>query len=963
MLSKLRDAALESGVAFSACARAAGVNLSTARLWCRGESAPGRQNTEAVERLVTRLRQAAGEPPVFDDHWRRALEAARQEGEARRGAPQGRVRPLPEAEEPEPRDIARQEWERLRASALGRTLLGLFGAARAGLRLQDLAEAAGVGLPVVEEALSGALGSLLVPDVGSDGAYRPCDGVPLDRDDEHVELLHAWADSWQARGWPEGTPLYLLSRYPELLRGDVRLARVVLDPRRLLRLASEGRLDEALAQLGLVPERRGDLGTTARLAVSRALIAQRARPVPRHLPRLLALAGDHARARALARVSPQAAARAVRLADVAQVLRRAKDPLAEDVAREAAQWAERATADASPLAERNARSEELGESGAGLLAAGLHEAGDAVLRAVAACEAVGWTARIRAAKKVSGEGPEVEGLLPRAAARAAELSEGDFASKAEALEIWAELVAAHGRAGRLARGRVEEFCAGLDPGADVSHIDLLALGAGALMRVRPGRARRLAARARDALLAVLEEPGRRSPSDRARLRLELSETLARVVAVCPGSARELLKAVPEELATDVLGDDVRAQARAGAAAGQDVTASSAAEAADTAEFQKVSAALRSAPDRGRQLLSVALARWEGHAPVAGLREWGLSLAWALAATGHTPQAARLAGRSREPAELAGALAVVSLGCAIGGRRDEAREQVRKALANGRPAADVHGLIAQAFACAGVTGEAAARARTASRGARSAVATGLVAHAPAAAAPLVAARLAEIGTAPPSPYVRERSFPEVVELLLAVPDVRKPCGDLRASLRDWACRRAPLRNSDPQAVLLHALLGASGRYPEVPALDGWLVDWEQYMAGGRIGSGSPPVPEWTVLQAFRGDLPAARATALRARDPGARAAALGALAAYLGRVPVVVPAVDGWLPQPRPLLRYLALADALGGDATRDEGEARRILGELLRGEHWAHALPLLPRLAPEAVPLLGELALVHTGPR
>lgn len=79
----------------------------------------------------------------------------------------------------------------------------------------------------------------------------------------------------------------------------------------------------------------------------------------------------------------------------------------------------------------------------------------------------------------------------------------------------------------------------------------------------------------------------------------------------------------------------------------------------------------------------------------------------------------------------------------------------------------------------------------------------------------------------------------------------------------------------------------------------------------------------------------------------------------------------WAPQDTSVLRFLTLADALGTEVTagnagnagtgttRDEPEARRLVREVLAGEHWRYALPLLPRLAPEALPRLAESGLVH----
>lgn len=865
------------------------------------------------------------------------------------------------------------ELEWLNTSPIGRTLVGLFSVAGGGLRFADAADTAGVELPAVEGLLADSVGGWLVPDATGSDSYLPLNNpLPLEQDvrDRCVGLLHAWADSWQARGWPDGTPRYLLSHYPGLLRGSARLAQIVLDPHRQARLAAEGRIDEALAQLELVAGSQDDPHTSAQLAVSRALLTLRTRPVPRYIPRLLALAGDVERARTLALSAPQVAARAVRLADVAQVLRQSGHPQAEEVAREAAELAAHATASLPLPGQIDEHLDGLAEAGIALYGAGLDEAAHAFLRTVVTCDALGWPSWFRAVGKPSAENAD---WLPHVMAYADVRSGREPDEQAEALEIWGELVALRGEHRASVCERVEQLCADLTPSEDVSHIDLLALGALALMPVYPKKARPLAERARDALRSVLESAGRRSAADRAHLGLELSDTLARVVAVSPGSAPQLIAAVPEEC-VDILGESMRAPA-------EHVVKQNAEEAderkrslpgkrpkplltAEEIEFRDVRKELAGDHAAGHRSIVDILARWEGHAPVAGIRGWGLSLAWALAVTGPGERAALLADRSREPSELAGSLAVVSLGCALGGRLGEARAHAARAAAVGPATAPVSALISQAFAYTGDVEEAKRWCVEGDLETRAAIAMGFVPHSPDAAAQLVSERLAAIRSGPS--FLRQRRLPKAAEILLAVPDARRPTADLRAAL--GACSlEGDLSRCTEQAVLLHALLDASGHYPEVPAFGRNLALWETAMRAPRA-DGEFPAAEWAVLQAFRGDVPAALETARRAATPGARAGALAAVASYLARVPVVVPAVDGWLHQPAPLLRYLALADALGGDGgdggdgRRDEGEARRILGELLSGEHWAHALPLLPRLAPEVVPLLGELALVHTDP-
>ncbi|MFD7285234.1 hypothetical protein [Streptomyces sp. NPDC059863] len=179
--------------------------------------------------------------------------------------------------------------------------------------------------------------------------------------------------------------------------------------------------------------------------------------------------------------------------------------------------------------------------------------------------------------------------------------------------------------------------------------------------------------------------------------------------------------------------------------------------------------------------------------------------------------------------------------------------------------------------------------------------------------------------------------------------------------------------DVHAVLLHGLLDTSrcgrtaGDDPDadlvLPVLGDRLVHWEQYMASTSLPEDVLPIAEWAVLHAFRGDVRAAWTIASRTRSPEARAAALAALATYLAGATVIVPAADGWMSQHTSVRRYLALADVLRADASRDKGEAGRLVREVLVSEHWWYALPLLPRLAPEAVPQLAKSALVHVSGR
>ncbi|MBV7668763.1 hypothetical protein STHAL_04525 [Streptomyces halstedii] len=875
---------------------------------------------------------------------------------------------------------------RLRGSEPGRTVLGLLAVAGAGLAARDLAELTDAGPVEIEGLLERAWGHGLVPDGTGSGAF-----VFADEELRHAvweesgpglragysRRLHAWAESWHTGERSGPLPRYLMSHYPHQLCEGERLERVVLDPHRQLRMVAAGRLDEALAQLDLLPQAEGgDLGVAARAALSRSVLTGRARPVPVEFPALFARAGDANRARELALSAPGVAAKALRLANVALALTGTE---AGEAAREAAAWAARATAAVGSVAESDPLLEELARVGHTFLAEGQAEAGRAILRAVVPCEAVGWTGRVKAARAL---GPERADWLAWVARYASSLAEGGFAEQAEALEIWEQL----GRHDTAFRDVVEAFCAELSPESDLTHVDLIALGATALSwGPRREKRRTLIRRAEKALGDAFTDPGARSPADRAHLDLELSTTLVRVVQAFynvgrPAGAQKLLDAVPVELCRDVLDEDVTAQARTvtsrstGRQAEEEAEAERTKEKSGGDEFADIQAALTTHPVHGRQLLTEAFARWEGHASRVGAHGWGLPLARALASIGHAEDAVRLAVRSSDPADREGTLAVVSMGCAAGGRLAEALRYAQEAAESATDVSDpaVRGLVAQAFAHTGATEPAESWAgREDLRGmrreqvlrSRAAVAVGLAPYDPEAAARIVGEQLVGVDRMAQM-WGRDRHLTRIAGLLLALPDPRRPGPALSTALRSLCARvEEDIRGRDPQAVLVHGLLEAArsahGTALEVPELGGKLVQWERYMEATPLPHGVFPFAELAVLHAFRGDVRAAREAAGRAGTPGRRAAALAAVATYLAGVPVTVPAADGWAAQDTSVLGFLSLAYALGADATRDEREARRLVREVLAGEHWRYALPLLPRLAPEALSPLAESALVH----
>lgn len=125
--------------------------------------------------------------------------------------------------------------------------------------------------------------------------------------------LHAWADGWRERGWPDTTPEYLLRGYFSMLRSTDDLDRMVgcaLDTTRHERMldatgGDAAALDEIRATQQLMAERtergeEGDLLTALRLAMHRDELAGRSARISRVVPEAWAVLGQVNRAEALA---------------------------------------------------------------------------------------------------------------------------------------------------------------------------------------------------------------------------------------------------------------------------------------------------------------------------------------------------------------------------------------------------------------------------------------------------------------------------------------------------------------------------------------------------------------------------------------------------------------------------------------------------------------------------------------
>ncbi|MGW3819643.1 hypothetical protein [Streptomyces sp. NPDC005046] len=281
------------------------------------------------------------------------------------------VRPL----SPSPRaqvisDMAERELEQLlNDTPAGSDLLGVLVAARGALSNRDLSEVLDIRPHDVRRRLRRITGRSFLVDKRQHLARPQPTADPRRYLLGHEELrhtalaelgssvvgacadrLHAWADAYQAKGWPSDTPSYLLYDYPRMLRSAgsaERIVSLVLDPRRQLALVARSSVDTALADLEtarqLVKDNGAeDIGVLAALAASRDLLHQDARALPPSLPVAFAALGHSRRAIDLARTAPYTSDRAARLAQVAQALAGSDPRHAIEAAQEAASWAQQA---------------------------------------------------------------------------------------------------------------------------------------------------------------------------------------------------------------------------------------------------------------------------------------------------------------------------------------------------------------------------------------------------------------------------------------------------------------------------------------------------------------------------------------------------------------------------------------------------------------------------------------------
>ena len=198
-----------------------------------------------------------------------------------------------------------------------REILGFLSAAGEALTIMDLAELTSNKADAVTADVSTLLDVVVL--VGHDGdqlvgwrspvlaeAARSNFGDDLA---EYAERIHRWWEAYQAQGWPQETPNYLLWNYPAQLvvRSELkRLAQITTDSARHdLMLTCAGTdmpaLDEVTTALRqLADQDDPDLTTLAILVFERERLASRNHALPANLPATWARLGQPERARALA---------------------------------------------------------------------------------------------------------------------------------------------------------------------------------------------------------------------------------------------------------------------------------------------------------------------------------------------------------------------------------------------------------------------------------------------------------------------------------------------------------------------------------------------------------------------------------------------------------------------------------------------------------------------------------------
>ncbi|WP_328936432.1 trypsin-like peptidase domain-containing protein [Streptomyces tauricus] len=266
----------------------------------------------------------------------------------------------------------------LAGDRLERDVVGLLTAARGTLSIEDLRELTGETGYSLRQKLGSVFGRILRLRGGGIGGSGEADVtlyttsrgylfahetlLVAARDelgpdvDTYWERLRVWAETYERRGWPESTPLYLLQPYGRLvafLQDAGRATALATDLRRRNRLREATGSDAAcLAEIAAAREtvRRvtpDDLGALGALAAAEDLVARRNESLHPDIPAGYARLGRVRHALGLARSVFRTGDRARAVLGVARVLAETGDSRTAGLAEEAARLAERAMNEAA----------------------------------------------------------------------------------------------------------------------------------------------------------------------------------------------------------------------------------------------------------------------------------------------------------------------------------------------------------------------------------------------------------------------------------------------------------------------------------------------------------------------------------------------------------------------------------------------------------------------------------------
>ncbi|MFJ4278914.1 trypsin-like peptidase domain-containing protein [Streptomyces massasporeus] len=916
-----------------------------------------------------------------------------------------------------------------------RDLVGLLTAARGTLTADDLRALTGASSYELRRRLGSAFGRILRLrgsgfETSADGdvsLYVSSRGYLFAHDtlltaaqeelgpdvDGYLERLHAWAESYEQRGWPQDTPPYLLQPYGRLLahrRDTGRAVAVATDPRRRDRLREATGSDAAcLAEIAaarrlVTRDTPGDLSASAALAALADLVARRNRTLHPNVPAGYARTGRVRHAIGLARSVFRPSDRARALAAVAHVLAPAGDRRAKGLAQEALALTREATADRPWLG-----GDEETDAVLGTLAAVLAATGDEAEVLVRLGElrrpdtGPGVAAFVSAAR--AGRDPHFAAdLLGRAQALARGIP--SVPDRVRALAAVAGAWAALGRKDRAAHLHDEVIALAEEHREDPENVP--AAAAEVLHDVRPRTAERMVRLAQEhadwylhsfnlsdhseaafAAVCALAATGHADEADRLRQALDAKAmpppSVGRALAAArarQGRAAEAWAELEAAWETEAPAEEddfaahiVRLLTEAGAA---DELETVLLTGTDTWWWRGVAVALAELaghfadadPDRSVRLLRQAEhARSLTVGPDDSTQDGCLAaLARALAVAGRPDRAERLVEAIGTPDVRAWAWAMVSVALADADPSRALRLAERATLAVPEAGdycdwvmrAEMLTAVVQAWARAGAvertlqeTERLLKELRNGRMGARHArTARTEVAGCLWRHHPEAAAHIADavLAELPPG------AVPELGRLLAAA----APYDTARAARVlellhecDTAGHPADDYHEETLLTLLTAALD--------PEAARHRLD--------RLASAHPPSSLLSrpgtaeaLGRAVLGDHEAARDVALRITAEGQRARTLAALAAHTAGVPVdqVGSPLEGAGRAYETIARRLA-AHCFSAPGGPDPARARSLLADALTPDGWHHALPVLARVDPAAVRRVGDVVLAHMG--